>query len=561
MAYFSLHAYDADVWLTEFRGLNQADIEMNPDIRFAAEAENVETIHGVLQPMAAIDVIDGPLGNSSPRIETLAVLHRRWYTGTGEPVWYVCAAGGKLYNRQAHNDEHGWAEIPMPAGVSSFQSNEWSYVTYEKPILVSQNPDVYDTVDVLIMSNAKDGMIMITPPQDTNTWDAVKSTYTWDSFNGKTWTELLSPEWSIEVVNNRTDPDDPDEPYKKFAVIERFGERIFGTGEEGEPDQIQYSRPYYPCNWTLWDPDNPDDEGKSIEDSAGSIQQPSWDGDKFFALKRFGDQLLAFKRDKIWRITGLNPGEYSMHEQYGRGTELVNTICVDGEKVYMVDKDGAAVYDGMNTVSYAKDQVENVWRQLNYDARDQICAALFEQRYYVAFPTGDSTVNNALLVYDLKEGNILFYPDLMIEAFLPAYNELLATSSSLPGKLIRINRDSWQSGRASGAASSWITPWMDFGYKRIQKGGFDFYFLPEVQDTEVTFIITIQTEKKMKTKRYVCKPLTEEQKAIPKEHRVKKLHFGGAGRKFRIIIETDDGVTAPWRIIGGLHLVVETDPD
>ena len=43
MSYFSLHAYDADVWIREFRGLNQADPSMNPDIRFATEATNVET--------------------------------------------------------------------------------------------------------------------------------------------------------------------------------------------------------------------------------------------------------------------------------------------------------------------------------------------------------------------------------------------------------------------------------------------------------------------------------------------------------------------------------------
>ena len=102
---------------------------------------------------------------------------------------------------------------------------------------------------------------------------------------------------------------------------------------------------------------------------------------------------------------------------------------------------------------------------------------------------------------------------------------------------------------------------MDFGYKRIQKGGFDLYFIPEVQEEEVTFTISIQTEKKKKTKQYVCQPLSEAQKAIDREHRMKRLHFGGSGRKFRIIIETAEGVTAPWRLIGGLQLVVETDPD
>ena len=38
------------------------------------------------------------------------------------------------------------------------------------------------------------------------------------------------------------------------------------------------------------------------------------------------------------------------------------------------------------------------------------------------------------------------------------------------------------------------------------------------------------------------------------EIRMKRLHFGGTGRRFRIIIETASGVTAPWRlIIPGAH--------
>ena len=80
MAYFSLHAYDADVWLPQFRGLNQADVGLNPDVRFAAEEYNLETPHGVLQPQAAIEMMSGSFPS---KVETLAVFHRRWYEGPG----------------------------------------------------------------------------------------------------------------------------------------------------------------------------------------------------------------------------------------------------------------------------------------------------------------------------------------------------------------------------------------------------------------------------------------------------------------------------------------------
>ena len=82
-----------------------------------------------------------------------------------------------------------------------------------------------------------------------------------------------------------------------------------------------------------------------------------------------------------------------------------------------------------------------------------------------------------------------------------------------------------------------------------------------MKNDPVELIISVQTEKKLKTKRYTVNPLTDEQKEAGKEHRGKRLHFGGSGRKFRVIIETEAGVTAPWRLLGGLQMVVETDPD
>lgn len=547
MAYFSLHAYDADVWVPQFRGLNQAEIDLNPDMRFASEAENVETPLGVLQPQAAMDVTNGPvdsLGNS-PKVETLAVLHRRWFTGSGSKNWYICAAGGKLYYKQEGNSG-GWIQIPMPVGIDSFQSNVWSCVAYE-------DSSGGTTVDVLLMTNAHDGMIMVTPPDRPFTWAEVESTYTWNSIAAKTWDEVLSPQWSISAVETRTDPTDPDEPQKKFGVIERFGDRIFGTGVPGNPDSIFYSQLRDPTDWTQ--------DNVYPDKSAGQIDQPSWDGDQFYGLGRFGDQLVAIKNNKVWRVYGTSPGTFVFNEQFGGGTEYFNTIAIEGEKLFMAGENGVMVYDGMDTVPYAQEQIKQIWATVNKSALDQMCAAMYNKRYYLAFPTGNSVVNNAMLVIDLTEKTILYYKNTFIESFLPANNILYATSSTLPGRILKVNYDSWALKAACGAPTKWVTPWMDFGYKRIVKGGVDFYFLPEVQENEVAFTISFQTEKKTKTKQYVCYPLSDAEKALGREHRMKRLHFSGTGRRFRIVIETASGVTDPWRLVGGLHLVVETDPD
>ena len=554
MAYFSLHAYDADVWIPQFKGLNQADVGLNPDLRFASEVENVETPNGVLQPQAAPIINDGPKDSDGyyPKVETLIKLHRRWYTGDlGTKNWYVCAAGGKLYQKPEGRQYIGWEEINMPEGVDAFQNNLWSWVTYEKNYVDSEE-NAY-TVDVVLISNADDGMFMVIPPDTPSTWDVVKTAYTdWDAVGDTTWDDVFSPRWTIASVETRTDPEDDEEPQKRFSVIERFNERIFGTGVPEEPDVIYWSRAYDPEDWT---------EHPTIpEESAGENRLPTWDGDKFFALKRFGDRLLAFKKNKIWCIMGSDPGNYVFQEQYGDGTEYFDTIAVYKQRAFMANVNGVQIYDGQSTSSYAKEQIEPLWRTVNRNAMSQMCGCFFNEKYYLAFPTGTSKVNNAMLVFNMIEGTILYYKDFYIEDFLPTDEVLFATSSTMPGKILQLRYDSWVAGEANNAPTKWVSPWMDFGYKRIQKGGFEWYFIPEVQDEPVTFILTIQTEKKKKTKTYTCQPLTAEQRAVPKEHRGKRIHFGGNGRKFRIMVETEAG-SAPWRLIGGLQLVVETDPD
>ena len=546
MAQFSLHAYDADVWIEGFKGLNQAG-EFG-DLRYASEEYNVETPHGVLQPMAGNEVIfnGDPDPLESNKVETIARFHRRWYSSEGSKDWLVCCADGKFYYRQVGTDL-GWKTIPLPSGIVKFSSSVWSWVTYEKSYEVS---GVNYTVDILIMSNKVDGMITITPP-DRPTLLSDLAEFTLESKKTQTIEELSSPAWSIVLDTSH-----------KFGVIERYAERIWGGDIPDEPDTLQYSAVYKPDDWRPYKPDAPDDDpdwGKGeAEDGGGEVRQPSWDGDSFTSLKAFGDQLIAFKEHRVWRVYGTNPGQFTFNQQFGGGAPYPNTIAVDVEKLFMADKDGVSVYDGMSVKPYARDQIEKIWRTVNTNALDQMCAALWDNKYYLAFPTGDSVINNSLLVFDQDEGSILFYKDIYIESLLGTYDILYATSSTLPGKVIVWKYNSWVEGVA-GEPTKWVSPWTDFGYKRIVKGGFDFYFAPEVKDEPVTLTISIQTEKKTKTKQYTVQPLTPEQVTAGKEAKYKRLHFGGTGRKFRVVIESDGD--KPWRIVGGLHLVVETDPD
>lgn len=504
--YNSIGAYEATSVIPEFKGLMQYGDGIGTDPRFAVEAKNVETFGGVLQPASQYATMTAQLTNP---IKTLARLYRRWYSGTNKEV-LVAASGSKLYAMASN--ETSWTELAFPTGVTAYASDVWSWVTYEINPQGSTTP-----VDVLILSNASDGMVMVRGDDLTVT--------------------------AVETP-------------KKFGVIERYAERIWGGAIPDDPDMLMYSAPYDPTNWEA-NPDIP-------EDGAGDVSQPSWDGDSFTALRTFGSQLIAFKRTRVWRILGTDPGEYAFKEQYGGGATYEGTIALDNERILMLGNDGVKVYDGLSVSPFQQEMCKTIWDGMNKAKLSSASAVLWKDKYYCAIPTGVSMINNAVVIYNTKDGTWLYRDDIYVESWLAAEEKLYFTSSTTPGKLYTWHDNSWDYGYASLGSTKWVTPWNDLGAKTIIKGGFEVYLLCEVKNTAVTFTVSLQTEKKTKSKSFTVSPLTSAEIAAGKGFKQKRVHFGGSGRRFRLIIETNNSSTrtsAVWRIVSGILIVSETDPD
>ena len=107
MAYYSLHAYDADVFISAFAGLMQYGPGLDGDVRYAVEENNLETPAGVLQPMAAPELLQAGF---QTKIETLAHLYRRWYTGADDKEVLFAATAGKLY--YLTSSASAWTQMP-----------------------------------------------------------------------------------------------------------------------------------------------------------------------------------------------------------------------------------------------------------------------------------------------------------------------------------------------------------------------------------------------------------------------------------------------------------------
>ena len=218
------------------KGVYQAAGDTNVNADYAYKAENMRTERGLLATSCGTSRAFPSLGYP---IETLERFHRR--SRPDDPDVFVAGAGGCVYTYTMGTE--GWIQR-----ADGFEGNRWSCVTYE----AVENGE---TVDILIMSNAQDGMIAVYG------------------------SDLRVERKALTIGDDYAEV--------RFAVLGRYAERIWGTGAPGYPDNIFYSRPYDPFNWT--------DVPETPELGGGMIQQPTWDGDAFLSIVPFGGYLLAVK--------------------------------------------------------------------------------------------------------------------------------------------------------------------------------------------------------------------------------------------------------------------------
>jgi len=576
MAQYSMNAYDADVYIPEFKGLMQYGDQMNGDLRFSPDCMNVETPAGVLQPAAKLKNVLLRTDDTHVlgAVENFTVIYLRAknylalpytikkFVATDDlgrsataPAYqvdveeefesYLVVAGTKLYSFSLPVDLSVYqqqlpfeiqkdmiTEVWLTQESGTYANKRWSFCTYETTYniaLPGEDPH-YVTANVVIMSNETNGV------------------YSWDGT-------------TINKINSVP---------TTFGHVARFAERIWGVGIGDNKDRLYYSAVYNAFDW------NPN--ATEYADGGGEIREATFDNDRLVALMPFGDALIAFSEQRAWRISGSDPSNFNIQEQYGNGTRYPESIAVIGDQLIMLGEHGLVVYDGYRVTPFMQEATYEIFRdaQLSKTGIGTPVAIAINNKYVLALANklynGSGTFENTgyrFLIYDRMDSTLTITDCPAITSFCaePPYAWAAVANEnegSYEANVTMLRFDSWDLRDVSGAATKWMTPWVTLGRKDIQKGGFDLYFYPELAEdaTEgVTFTFSIQTEKKTKTKSYTVQPLTAKQKEAGKKYKQKRLHFGGAGRRFRLTIETAAGVTTPWRLIGGIHIIAEIDKD
>ena len=363
-----------------------------------------------------------------------------------------------------------------------------------------------DPVDILLLTNAKDGMYCLYGD-----------------------TLQVCPVWITPA------PDERPTENIKFGVIARYNERIWGSSIDGDPDKLMYSATYNPFDWTL-NSDFP-------EDGAGDVLQPTWDGDQFIALKQYGSDLLAVKRNSIWRIYGTHPGEFVITRQYGGGTIQENTVGVQDQYMYMLGEHGLLRYDSVGAYAFLQDAIKNLMSEnVNHAALNKACAAMRNGIYCLALPVNGSSFCNAILEYNPKENTFAIRTDISVDSFLQHDERLFYTSATEPGKVFELTDEAGQP-----LPCKWVSGYQDLGLKNSIKSAFILYMMVD-SEAPVELRVGLRTEKKFKQKIIYTKP-----------NKMTRLHLNTQGRIFRLEIQSYSGI--PFTIAGGVKLDLELDPD
>jgi len=577
MAYSPL--YNTHVEIDSFRGIYQDGDGYNQNMRLAREMENVNISGGSFQPMREGVRIEQTL--TSP-IGTLAYLHRRFGQDTGTLL--VAVSDGAVYTKLLDADDD-WVERYTGLSV-----NDCDWITYEvSTYALYSDAKTYQLGErCTILSDPADEYSDRIPYRCTVAIDTA------EAWNPDHWEEITQTDpVDILLFSNATDgmyclygdtlDVAPVETPKRFGVLARYNERIWGSGITGDPDMLVYSAPYDPFDWEA--------QIEIPEDGAGDIQVPTWDGDSFQALRQYGSDLIAIKRNSIWRIYGTNPGEFTVQRQYGGGSLVENTVAVHNGYAYMLGQYGLLRYDGSGAYAFQQEAVRDImqekvqhkvsalqynpnhtyaigtvcihedvpyrcvvsintaeewtpahWQAIPGDPVNNACAGMWNGVYCLAIPLNGSANNNAILQYDTATGAFSLRTEVSVDSFLQINERLFYTSADYPGVVYEMDD---QKGNVK--FSKWISGYQDLGLKSSIKSAFTLYMMVE-SEVPIPLRLGIRTEKKLKQKIITTKP-----------GKLTRVHLNNQGREFRLEIESY--TAAPFTIAGGIKLDLELDPD
>ena len=316
-----------------------------------------------------------------------------------------------------------------------------------------------------------------------------------------------------------------------LSLLTLHYERIWGSGAAGNPDAVFYSRAFSPDDWS-GDTENPESGG-------GEIQLPTFNGGRVLAIENLFDDVLVFKERDIYRIVGTYPGDYEVVRVHGvTGPLARNSIVSSGNMVYYLSAGGLCGYNGVSATPFSSQPAKGFLKRINRQAADRACAAVFQNRLFLAAPLDGAAENNAVLEMDLGSGRMMVRSGIEASAFLVLGEKLLFAGSD--GIVYEYGCGADYNGTAISAY--WRTPWTDMGNQTVEKYLDSLYLIGSG-----TLEAVLETDRH----RQVCRL------NLGAQERPARIKLQGHGRRFRLTLRNVDG--SAFHLRDGLQITMD-DP-
>lgn len=181
-------------------------------------------------------------------------------------------------------------------------------------------------------------------------------------------------------------------------------ERLFAILDNNEKHRLTFSANLDPTNWdeTLTDGGFID-----MQDERGALNK----------VVSFNDYVYVFRDFGVARVSAYgDQTNFSVSQLFVSSAKIYgNSVCVCGDKILLLTRDGIHTFDGYATVKLNLN-IENLFKNTN---NDNCCSLYYNNKYYLACNLNFNDckkvgcenysggyINNAIIEYDIKSGSI-----------------------------------------------------------------------------------------------------------------------------------------------------------
>ena len=234
--------------------------------------------------------------------------------------------------------------------------------------------------------------------------------------------------------------------------LELYFGRLFAAGDREHPARLYWSQaPGDGRTIEDWSAD------ENSENVSGGHVEVGTDSDPITGLFALSNQLLIFKKDKLYRLLGDRPGNYRIVPVEAALTQPIHTACVlYGDRLFFLTDRGLYFYDGQ-TVRRTAHGADLLPLLQAVDFSAAASAACGDTLYFAVKEHTSSVHNDLLIEYDVLRDCFLLRRGFETVDLMSCYGTLYVLTGK--GEVAVLNDGATYGGDPIEAF--WETPWLD----------------------------------------------------------------------------------------------------